>query len=99
MTKVMELEDQIRLAGEAEMILSHDLVKAAINTLRADAYAKIEATKPSQKDEREFLYHRLQAINGFEQQFTFHIENGRMARGILDEYRAKKATEGRRRRT
>ena len=95
----MELEDQIRLAGEAEMILSHDLVRAALNALRADAYAKIEATKPSQKDEREFLYHRLQAINGFEQQFQFHIENGRMARGILDEYRAKKAVEGRRRRT
>lgn len=96
MSKVMELEDQLRQAGEAEMILGHHLVRNALDTLRADAYSKIEATKPSQTEEREFLYHRLQAINGFEQQFTFHIENGRMASSVLDEYRAKQAVKRRR---
>ena len=97
MSDPRELEDQIRTAGEAEMILSHPMVQGALDALRADAYSKIEMTKPSQKEEREFLYHRLQAINGFEQQFQFHIENGRMAVSLLDQYRAKKATQGRRR--
>lgn len=97
MSEPMELEDQIRRAGEAEMILSHSMVQGALDAMRADAYSKIEMTKPSQKDEREFLYHRLQAINGFEQQFQFHIENGRMAVSMLEQYRAKKATQGRRR--
>lgn len=97
MSEPRELEDQIRMAGEAEMILDHHLVRGALDALRADAYAKIEMTKPSQKEEREFLYHRLQAINGFERQFQFHIENGRMAVSMLDQYRAKKAAQGRRR--
>ena len=99
MTSEVEMRAALSRGQHAKRIIEDELVNEAIAGLRSDAYAKIEATKPSQKDEREFLYQRLQAINGFEAQFTFHIENGRMARGILDEYRAKKAVEGRRRRT
>ena len=93
---LLEMEDQVRQAGEAEHILSHPLVRSALLALKADAYEKIESTKPSQTAEREFLYHRIQAINGFESQFTYHIEEGRMARGIIEEYRARQQAKRRR---
>ena len=96
MSKVLELEDQLRQAGEAEMILGHHLVRNALDTLRADAYAKIEGTKPSQKDEREYLYLFLKAIAAFESQFQFHIDEGRIASSFIDKMRAEKAAKRRR---
>jgi len=92
----LEAQDQIRRAGEAGMILNHELVRDAILALKADQYEKLEATKPSQKDEREFIYHQIRAINNFEAQFQFHIDEGRVARGWLDEYRQRQKASRRR---
>jgi len=94
----LDAEREIQRANEAAMVINHPLVVEAINAMRQDAYKKLEATKPSQTAEREFLYQHLKAIQNFEVQFQFHIDNGRMAVDWLDQYRARKQTEARRRR-
>lgn len=88
--------DDIHRAQEAAHVLEHPMVVEALAAMRADLYAKLEATKPSQKDEREFIYQQLQANNLFEARFRFHIDNGRMAVSWLDEYRARKVAKAKR---
>jgi len=92
----MDAKFEIQQAQEARHVLEHPMTDGAINAMRAAQYANLEATKPSQTAEREFIYHQLKAIESFEAYFQFHVENGRMAVSWLDEYRAKKAAKARR---
>lgn len=84
---------EIQRAREAQHVLEHPMTVDALNAMRAQQYANLEATKPSQTAEREFIYHQLKAIESFEAQFRFHIDNGRLAVSWLDQYRAKKAAK------
>lgn len=93
-----EWREQIRRANEAAHVIEHPMVVDAITAMRATQYANLEATRPSQTAEREFIYHQLKAIESFEMQFQFHIENGRMATSLLDKWRADKAAKERRKR-
>ncbi len=92
----MSHEEAVLRANEAAHIINHPMVVDAFNSLRADAYAKIEATRPSQKDEREYLYLFLKSIAAFEAQFQFHIDEGRIASSMIDRMRAEKAMRRRR---
>lgn len=84
---------EIQRAREAQHVLEHPMTVDALNAMRAQQYANLEATKPSQTAEREFIYHQLKAIESFEAQFRFHIDNGRLAVSWLDQYRAKKVAK------
>lgn len=86
----------IRRMQEARHVLEHPMVVEAIMAMRANQYANLEATKPSQSAEREFIYHQLKAIESFEAQFGFHIEEGKLALSWLEQHRAKKAAKNRR---
>lgn len=91
-----EALEAMRHAKEAAHVIEHPMVIGAINAMRANQYANLEATKPSQTAEREFIYHQLKAIESFEAQFQFHIDEGKLALSWLDQYRAKKAAKNRR---
>ena len=92
----MDAKAEIQRAKEAAHIIEHPMVVGAINAMRANQYANLEATKPSQREEREFIYHQLKAIESFEAQFQFHIDNGKLAVSWLDDYRARKVAKNRR---
>ena len=92
----MDAKAEIQRAKEAAHIIEHPMVVGAINAMRANQYANLEATKPSQREEREFIYHQLKAIESFEAQFGFHIEEGQLALSWLEQHRAKKAAKNRR---
>lgn len=87
----------VRRGNEAAMILGHELVVEALTAMRADAYLKLEQTGWNDKDAREALYHQLRAITNFEAQFAFHIENGRLAAGMLEKWQAERRAAKRRR--
>lgn len=91
----LEMRDAIVRANRAMQIIEDPMIQEAFDLMRQDAYAKIEATKPGQAQEREYLYLYLKAITNFEQQFAFTIDEGRVAKSKWDEFvlaqRAKKS--------
>lgn len=83
-------EVKIRRGNDARHVLEHPLTVEALNAIRADVYAKIEATGWSDQAQREALYHQLRAINNFEAQFRYHINEGKLASSMLAKMRAER---------
>lgn len=94
MTELEAHEIQIR-AHDAARILGDKLVHEALNAMRADLFDKLTATNWRQRGAREAIYHQLKAVDNFEAQFSFHIENGKMARSWLEQFRAQRALRSR----
>jgi hypothetical protein len=92
----LDARDAMVRANRAQQLLEDDMIREAIAALRADAFTKLENTKPGQKDERESLYMYLKAIGNFEAHFSFVIEEGRVAKDWLDQYVASKRAAKRR---
>ena len=83
-----DAEVDIHRANDAAYILGHRLVVEAMNAMRADIYGKIESTNWRQRAAREALYQQLVACNNFEAQFRYHVENGKVAKSWLEQWRA-----------
>lgn len=77
-------------ANDAARILGDRIVQEALNAQRADLFAKLTETNWRQRAAREAIYHQLKAVDNFEAQFRFHIENGKMAKSWLDQLRAQR---------
>jgi hypothetical protein len=85
-------------ANEANQVLNNPLVVNAIDTMRADLYAKLTDTTWRQRAAREAIYHQLKAIDNFEAQFRHHLTNGKLAQSWLEQYRATQELKRSRRR-
>jgi hypothetical protein len=84
-------EELVARANEAARVLSEPLLVEAFDSIRADLYAKLVDTNWRQKGARESIYQQLKAMDNVEAQMRFHIENGRVARSWLENYRAEQA--------
>jgi hypothetical protein len=94
----VEAEALVARANEASRVLSEPLLVDALDALRADLYAKLVETNWRQRAARESIYHQLKAMDNMEAQLRFHIENGRVARSWLENYRAERELRKERRR-
>jgi len=93
----LEAEDSMRRAVEADQLLKNRLLVQALDAIRADLFDKIERTTWRQRSAREALYQQLVACSNFESQLRYHIENGKVAKSWLEQYRATQAMKRSRR--
>lgn len=92
-----QLDDALIKAADAEQLINDPRVVEAFSAIRKQAFEDITRTRPSQVEEREQLYKLLKAVEMFEAHFQFYIEEGRLARSIVDKYVAEGRAKRRRR--
>jgi hypothetical protein len=86
----VEAEALVARGNEAARILSEPLLVEAFDAIRADLVAKLVETNWRQRGARESIYQQLKAMDNVEAQLRFHVDNGRVARSWLENYRAER---------
>lgn len=89
MSDEMELRKQIADGERARQLLKDPMLMAALDDLRETVYTNIRTSSFKQKEEREYLYLQLKAIDEFERKFKFRIQNGKLAESRLTELKRK----------
>lgn len=89
MSDEMELRKQIADGERARQLLKDPMIVAALDDLRETVYTNIRTSSFKQKEEREYLYLQLKAIDEFERKFKFRIQNGKLAESRLTELKRK----------
>lgn len=89
MSDEMELRKQIADGERARQLLKDPMLVAALDDLRETVYTNIRTSSFKQKEEREYLYLQLKAIDEFERKFKFRIQNGKLAESRLTELKRK----------
>ena len=85
MTEEAELRQAIAEAERARQLLKDPMIVAALDDLRNIVYTNIRTSSFKQKEEREYLYLQLKAIDEFERRFKTRIQNGKLAESRLVE--------------
>lgn len=85
MTEELDLRQQIAEAERARQLLKDPMIVAALDELRNTVYTNIRTSSFRQKEEREYLYLQLKAIDEFERKFKVRIQNGKLAESRLAE--------------
>jgi hypothetical protein len=85
MTEEAELRKAIAEAERARQLLKDPMIVAALDDLRNIVYTNIRTSSFKQKEEREYLYLQLKAIDEFERRFKTRIQNGKLAESRLAE--------------
>ncbi len=85
MSEELDLRQQIVDAERARQLLKDPMLVAALDDMRNTVYTNIRTSSFRQKDEREYLYLQLKAIDEFERKFKLRIQNGRLAESRLAE--------------
>jgi len=85
MSEELDLRQQIADAERARQLLKDPMLVAALDDMRNTVYTNIRTSSFRQKDEREYLYLQLKAIDEFERKFKLRIQNGRLAESRLAE--------------
>lgn len=93
----LDAEATMQRAVEAGQLLNNRLLVQALDAIRADLFDKIERSAWNHTEEREALYKQLVACNNIESQLRYHIENGKMAKSWLEQYKATQAMKRSRR--
>lgn len=89
MSEELDLRQQIADAERARQLLKDPMIVAALDELRNTVYTNIRTSSFKQKEEREYLYLQLKAIDEFERKFKLRIQNGRLAETRLEELKRK----------
>lgn len=89
MTDELELRQQMAEAERARQLLKDPMIVAALDEMRNTVYTNIRTSNFKQKDEREYLYLQLKAIDEFERKFKLRIQNGKLAESRLAEIKRK----------
>lgn len=89
MTEELELRQQMAEAERARQLLKDPMIVAALDEMRNTVYTNIRTSNFKQKDEREYLYLQLKAIDEFERKFKLRIQNGKLAESRLAEIKRK----------
>jgi predicted enzyme involved in methoxymalonyl-ACP biosynthesis len=89
MSEEIDLRQQIAEAERARQLLKDPMIVAALDELRNTVYTNIRTSSFKQKEEREYLYLQLKAIDEFERKFKIRITNGKLAESRLAELKRK----------
>ena len=89
MSEELDLRQQIAEAERARQLLKDPMIVAALDEMRDTVYTNIRTSAFRQKEEREYLYLQLKAIDEFERKFKLRIQNGKLAESRLDEMKRK----------
>lgn len=85
MSEELKLRQQMAEAERARQLLEDPMIVAALDDMRNTVYTNIRTSSFRQKEEREYLYLQLKAIDEFERKFKLRIQNGRLAESRLAE--------------
>lgn len=89
MSEELKLRQTMAEAERARQLLEDPMVVAALDDLRNTVYTNIRTSSFKQKEEREYLYLQLKAIDEFERKFKLRIQNGRLAESRLEDLKRK----------
>ncbi len=89
MSEELDLRQQIADAERARQLLKDPMLVAALDDMRNTVYTNIRSSSFRQKEEREYLYLQLKAIDEFERKFKIRIQNGKLAESRLSELKRK----------
>jgi hypothetical protein len=89
MSEELDLRQAIAEAERARQLLKDPMIVAALDELRNTVYTNIRTSSFKQKEEREYLYLQLKAIDEFERKFKLRITNGKLAESRLAELKRK----------
>lgn len=89
MSEELDLRQQIAEAERARQLLKDPMIVAALDEMRDTVYTNIRTSSFRQKEEREYLYLQLKAIDEFERKFKLRIQNGKLAESRLTELKRK----------
>jgi hypothetical protein len=85
MSNDAELRRKIAEGERANQLLNDPMLVAALKEMRETVYENIRSSHFRHKDEREYLYLQLRAIDEFEKRFKHRMQNGHVAASRLDE--------------
>lgn len=85
MSEERKLRQQMADAERARQFLEDPMMVAALDDLRNTVYSNIRSSTFRQKEEREYLYLQLRAIDEFERKFKNRIQTGKLAESRLQE--------------
>lgn len=85
MSEELKLRQQIAEAERARQLLEDPMIVAALDDMRNTVYTNIRTSSFRQKEEREYLYLQLKAIDEFERKFKLRIQNGKLAESRMSE--------------
>jgi hypothetical protein len=89
MTEELKLRQTMAEAERARQLLEDPMIVAALDDMRNTVYTNIRTSNFKQKEEREYLYLQLKAIDEFERKFKLRIQNGKLAESRLTELKRK----------
>ena len=89
MSEELDLRQAMAEAERARQLLKDPMIVAALDELRNTVYSNIRTSSFKQKEEREYLYLQLKAIDEFERKFKLRITNGKLAESRLAELKRK----------
>lgn len=89
MSEEIDLRQAMAEAERARQLLKDPMIVAALDELRNTVYTNIRTSSFKQKEEREYLYLQLKAIDEFERKFKIRITNGKLAESRLAELKRK----------
>lgn len=89
MNEELDLKQQMVDAERARQLLKDPMIVAALDEMRNTVYTNIRTSGFRQKEEREYLYLQLKAIDEFERKFKLRIQNGRLAESRLADLKRK----------
>jgi hypothetical protein len=73
------MEDKPGLVHEAQTFLNSDVLKDVLKSLREEAYADIENSKPEESMVREIRYHELRALERIKAKLQSYLDNHKIA--------------------
>jgi hypothetical protein len=89
MSEELKLRQSMAEAERARQLLEDPMIVAALDDMRNTVYTNIRTSNFKQKEEREYLYLQLKAIDEFERKFKLRIQNGKLAESRLTELKRK----------
>lgn len=89
MSEELKLRQTMAEAERARQLLEDPMIVAALDDMRNTVYTNIRTSNFKQKEEREYLYLQLKAIDEFERKFKLRIQNGKLAESRLTELKRK----------
>jgi hypothetical protein len=84
MTDEFALRRALNAARRARAILEDDLVAAAFDAIEAELRAEWESSQPDDSASRENAYRMLRVTKAFRERFQKVIDDGAVARAVLD---------------
>ena len=84
MSDEFALRRAMNAAWRARAIIEDELVAAALETIEAELRAAWEPSQPDDSASRENAYRMLRAAKAFRERFQKMIDDGAVARAVLD---------------